>query len=126
MRTRIISSAITWVIVAATVYADPTPAPKGPKAKPTASPRERATQPAGATGVFVALLRPDGSVQKVLIARSTGNEVVDAYAIRGLSFMRFPPETLTKAERAKGQKVLPLTITAEELKKFRYGPKPQW
>jgi hypothetical protein len=34
--------------------------------------------------------------------------------------MRFPPETPTKAERAEGQIVFPVTISAEELKKFRY------
>jgi hypothetical protein len=126
MNTRITGLAITLLIFAGTLLAAPTPTPRARTAKRAAPTRERAPQPAGATGVFVAQLRPDGSVQKVLIARSTGNKLVDAYTARGLSFMRFPPETLTKAERAKGQKVFPVTITAEELKKFRYGPKAQW
>src|SRR5881394_2150244 len=119
MKTRITSLAITLMIFAATLLADPTPTPKARKAKPAVPARERAAQPAGATGVFIVQLRPDGSVQKVLIARSTGNEVVDAYTVRGLSVMRFPSETLTKAELAKHEKVLTMTISAEELRKFR-------
>jgi hypothetical protein len=120
MKTRITGLAITSLIFAGTLLADPTSTPKARKTKPAVPTRERAAQPAGATGVFVAQLRPDGSVQKVLIARSTGNEIVDTYAVRGLSLMRFPPETLTKAQRAKGQIVFPMTISAEELKKFHY------
>jgi hypothetical protein len=119
MKTRITGLAVTSLIFAATLLADPTSTPKARKAKPATPARERTAQPAAATGIFVAQLRPDGTVQKVLIARSTGNEKVDAYTTRGLSLMRFPPETLTKAERAKGQIVFPVTISADELK-FRY------
>jgi TonB family protein len=126
MKTGITCLAIMLLMFSGTLLADLTPPPKAPKAKPTAQVRDRAAQPAGATGVFVAQLRPDGTVQKVLIARSTGNQVVDANAVRGLSLMRFPPETLTKEQRAKGQIVVPMTSSAEELKKFRYRPKPQW
>ena len=101
MKTGITCLAIMLLMFSGTLLADPTPPPKAPKAKPTAQ-----AQPAGATGVFVAQLRPDGTVQKVLVARSTGNQVVDANTVRGLSLMRFPLETLTKEQRAKGQIVV--------------------
>jgi hypothetical protein len=113
MKSLMIRAAIMFVTIAGSIHAGPTPVPK-------AAAHERPRPPAGATGVFVAKLRVDGTVQEVLISRSTGNKVVDAYTVRGLSSMRFPPEILTKAERAKREKVLPITITAEELKKFRY------
>jgi len=106
MKTGITCLAIMLLMFSGTLLADPTPPPKAPKAKPTAQARDRAAQPAGATGVFVAQLRPDGTVQKVLVARSTGNQVVDANTVRGLSLMRFPLETLTKEQRAKGQIVV--------------------
>jgi hypothetical protein len=82
MKTRITGLAITSLMFAARLLADPTSTPKTSKAKPAAPARERAAQAAGATGVFVAQLRPDGTVQRVLIARSTGNEVVDAYTVK--------------------------------------------
>ena len=118
----LIHAAIVVLTVTGPLHAEPTPVPKAPKAKTAAQVRERSALPAGATGVLVAKLRADGSVQKVLISQSTGNKAVDAQAVRVLSAMRFPPDTLTKTERAKREKVFPVYQTnLEELKKFRNG-----
>ena len=81
------------------LHAEPTPRPSAAQRKAVVS-RQQTSEHAGATGVFVLQLRPDGSVDKVLIARSTGNQNIDAWTAKGLSAMRFPPEQLTKTELA--------------------------
>src|SRR5678816_660921 len=117
MKPSLSCAAIAFLTIAATLHAGPTPVPKALKAKGTAQVQKHAPSPAGATAIFLAQLRADGRVQKVLVLKSTGNSVVDAQVVAGLSVMRFPDEILTQAERAKRQKVLPFTISAEELKK---------
>lgn len=124
MTTRFAATFATLVALTATSYADPTPPPKQRKAKVAAPKQERAVAPA-ATGVFVLQLRANGTVEKVLIARSTGNKTIDAWTTMGLSQMRFRPEELTKEELAKRQKILTITLTEQELKNARYLPQPR-
>ena len=116
----------TLIALTTTSYAEPTPASKQRKTKIATPKHQRAVVAPAATGVFVLQLRPNGTVEKVLIARSTGNKTIDAWTAKGLSHMRFRPEELTKEELAKRQKILTTTLTEEDRKNARYLPQPQW
>jgi hypothetical protein len=78
------------------------------------------SHPTAEIAVFVLQLRPDGTVAKATIAKSTGNARLDAITAKGLSAMRFPDEMLTPEERAKRQTILRLPITQELLRDARY------
>jgi hypothetical protein len=122
MKARFAFSVLALLVFAAVSKAEPTPAPKRAKSKAVAPARQHASKVPAATALFVLQLRPDGSVQKVLIARSTGNRSLDAITAKGLSAMRFPDDVLTKEERAKREKILQLPVTEELLKDARYLP----
>jgi len=47
-------------------------------------------------GVFVAHVRPDGSVSRVTIERSTGHAILDKASIDAFSQWRFVPDSVTK------------------------------
>jgi hypothetical protein len=122
MKARFAFLVLTLLVFAALSQAEPTPAPKRAKSKPVGPARQHASKVPAAIALFVLQLRPDGSVQKVLIARSTGNHSLDAITAKGLSTMRFPDDVLTKEERAKREKILQLPVTEELLKDARYLP----
>jgi hypothetical protein len=121
MKARFAFSALALLIFAAVSPAEPTPAPKRAKGKEVVPARQDAKVPA-AVALFILQLRPDGSVQKVLIGRSTGNHSLDAITAKGLSAMRFPDAVLTKEERSKREKILQLPVSEELLKSARYLP----
>jgi TonB family protein len=47
-------------------------------------------------GVFVAYIRPDGSVSRVTIERSTGHAILDKSSIEAFSQWRFAPDSVKK------------------------------
>ncbi|MFN2508202.1 MAG: hypothetical protein ABR589_05465 [Chthoniobacterales bacterium] len=63
-------------------------------------------------------------MKNVVIARSTGDKVLDAWTAGPLWHMRFKPDQLTKEQWAKKEVKLPVPVSKEDLKTARYLPKP--
>jgi hypothetical protein len=124
------SGALVLFMIVSPALGEPSPKPRIAKdtasrpQKENARGTQRPSEASTAVGLFLLQLQTDGSVRNVVVVRTTGDKVLDAWTAGPLWHTRFKPEQLTKEQWTKKEVLVPVPVTKEDLKTARYLPKP--